>query len=391
MPLPHMEHAELAAWLRLLLTDGIGSATTRRLLAAFGLPQAVFLQPHAALRQVVSSRQADALLCEPDGLSAQLEETQRWLHSAPDGTQRCIVTLGDALYPPSLLNIEDPPPLLYVEGRIDVLENCGWPPRAIAIVGSRSPTPQGALNARRFARELGTAGVCITSGMALGIDGAAHEGALEARGGAAHGIVTIAVLGTGINICYPRRHAALAQRIAASGLLVSEYLLGTPPAPPNFPRRNRIIAGLSHGTLVVEAALRSGSLITARLAAEQGKSVFAVPGSIHSQLSRGAHSLIRQGACLSENVQDVLQEMQWEGSAPMPATTPAAPSPATSEAGNDDDDLLRALGADPVSLDALQARTGWLTEQLQVRLLELELAGQLARLPGGMFQRTASA
>lgn len=384
-----MEHAELAAWLRLLLTDGVGSATARRLLAAFGLPQAIFLQSHAALRQVVSNRQADALLREPDTLPAQLETTQRWLNNAPEGTQRRLLTLGDALYPPSLLNIEDPPPLLYAEGRIDALERSGWPQRAIAIVGSRSPTPQGALNARRFARELGAAGVCITSGMALGIDGAAHEGALEACGDTAQGIATIAVLGTGLDICYPRRHAALAQRIAQSGLLVSEYPLGTPPAPPNFPRRNRIIAGLAQGTLVVEAALRSGSLITARLAAEQGKNVFAVPGSIHSQLSRGAHDLIRQGACLAESVHDVLQEMQWEGSAP--TTTPSTPSPAAPEAGNDDDALLHALGTDPVSLDALQARTGWPTEQLQVRLLELELAGQLARLPGGLFQRTASA
>ena len=384
-----MEHAELAAWLRLLLTDGVGSATARRLLAAFGLPQAIFLQSRAALRQVVSNRQAGALLREPDKLPAQIETTQRWLNNAPEGTQRRLLTLGDALYPPTLLNIEDPPALLYAEGRVDVLKNFGWPQRAIAIVGSRSPTPQGALNARRFARELGTAGVCITSGMALGIDGAAHEGALQACGDTAQDIATIAVLGTGLDICYPRRHSALAQRIAQNGLLVSEYPLGTPPAPPNFPRRNRIIAGLAQGTLVVEAALRSGSLITARLAAEQGKSVFAVPGSIHSQLSRGAHDLIRQGACLAESVQDVLQEMQWEGSAP--ATTPSAPSPAAPKASNDDDALLRALGADPVSLDALQARTGWPTEQLQVRLLELELAGQLARLPGGLFQRFASA
>ena len=138
-----MEHAELAAWLRLLLTDGVGSATARRLLAAFGLPQAIFLQSHAALRQVVSNRQADALLRAPENLSALLDTTQRWLHSAPDGLQRRILTLGDALYPPTLLNIEDPPPLLYAEGRIDVLENCGWPQRAIAIVGSRNPTPQG--------------------------------------------------------------------------------------------------------------------------------------------------------------------------------------------------------------------------------------------------------
>lgn len=388
-----MEHAELAAWLRLLLTDGIGSATARRLLAAFGLPQAVFLQPREALRQVVSSRQADALLRAPESLSAQLEATQRWLHGGQEGVQRRILTLGDALYPPSLLNIEDPPALLYVEGRIDALERSGWPPRAIAIVGSRSPTPQGALNARRFAADLvRAAGASIISGMALGIDGAAHEGALEACGDAAEGIATIAVTGTGLDLCYPRRHEALAQRIARCGLLVSEYPLGTPPAPPNFPRRNRIIAGLAHGTLVVEAALRSGSLITARLAAEQGKTVFAVPGSIHSQLSRGAHALIRQGACLAESARDVLEEMQWDGSAPAfaPATT-AAPSPAAPEAGNDGDALLRALGADPVDLDALQARTGWPTEQLQVRLLELELAGQLARLPGGLFQRTARA
>ena len=390
-----MEHAELAAWLRLLLTRGIGSITARRLLAAFGQPQAVFLQPREALRCIVSSRQADALLHAPAELPAQLAAVQQWLRSAPQGVQRRIVTLADTLYPTALLNIEDPPPLLYMEGQLDALQQNGWPPRAIAIVGSRSPTPQGALNAQHFARDSWhAAGVCTISGMALGIDGAAHEGALEACGEKQRraAIATIAVLGSGINICYPRRHAALMERIARCGLLVSEYPLGTPPQPANFPRRNRIISALAHGTLVVEAALRSGSLITARLAAEQGKTVFAVPGSIHSQLSRGAHSLLRQGACLAESAQDILDEMHWApGSTALaaPPELPPAPPPDTPE--DENAALLRALGTDPVSLDALQARTGWPTQQLQVRLLELELAGSAARLPGGLFQRIASA
>lgn len=226
--------------------------------------------------------------------------------------------------------------------------------------------------------------MCVVSGLALGIDAAAHEGALE--GAAAGALATVAVVGTGLDRVYPRQHLELAHRIAQQGLLLSEYLLGTPPLAANFPRRNRIISALSQGTLVIEAALQSGSLITARMAAEQGREVFAIPGSIHSVQSRGCHALLKQGAKLVETAQDVLDELR-PGTACVPCVQPPA-SPATdAHAG----EVLRALGFDPTTLDALQARTGLPTATLQARLLELELHGEVARLPGGLFQRTGSA
>lgn len=397
-----MDPAELEAWLRLTLTPGVGNDAARRLLAAFGLPQAIFEQPAVALRQVLTSAQAGAIQQVPEALPALLQATRDWLSAAEDGIGRRIVTLGDADYPSSLLAMEDPPVLLYVLGgnsgqtsppsdEAPALhrpaqgnnEALTWPQRAIAMVGSRNPTPQGVQNARQFARSFAAGGISVVSGMALGVDGAAHEGALE--GASAGGIATIAVVGTGLDRVYPRQHRELAHRIARQGLIVSEYPLGTPPLPTNFPKRNRLIAGLSRGTLVVEAALQSGSLITARLAVEQGKEVFAIPGSIHSPQSRGCHALIRQGAKLVETAQDVLEELHW------PAGTDAAPAPSPSAAPADPDGLLAALGADPVSLDALQARTGLDTPTLQARLLELELDGQVGRLPGGLFQRLGQA
>ena len=383
-----MDRAELEAWLRLTLTPGVGNDAARRLLAAFGLPQAIFDQSAAALRQLLTPAQASALAQVPDALPAQLQATLDWLGAAEDGIPRRVVTLGDAAYPASLLAIEDPPCLLYamgqVPGAMPVDTAPDWPARALAMVGSRNPTPQGAQNARQFARALAASGVTVVSGLALGIDGAAHEGALE---GARDGLATMAVVGTGINRVYPRQHRELAHRIAARGVIVSEYPLGTPPLPPNFPKRNRLIAAFSQGTLVVEAALQSGSLITARLTGEQGKEVFAIPGSIHSPQSRGCHALIRQGAKLVETAQDVLEELRWPGAVALaapPSAAPAAPAP-------DPDGLLAALGADPVSLDALQARTGLDTPTLQARLLELELDGLVGRLPGGLFQRLGQA
>jgi DNA processing protein len=256
----------------------------------------------------------------------------------------------------------------------------------LAMVGSRNPTPQGEINARQFAQTFGATGWCVVSGMALGVDGAAHDGALI---GAGH---TVAVVGTGLDRVYPKKHLGLAHRIAARGLIVSEFLLGTPPLTSNFPRRNRIISGLSHGTLVIEAALQSGSLITARLAAEQGKEVFAIPGSIHSPQSRGCHLLIKQGAKLVESAQDVLDELKLPLSfAAEEASTVAAMEPTETPQGKEQNPLLTALGYDATSLDALQARTGWPTAQLQAQLLELELNGEVARLPGGLFVRMANA
>lgn len=382
-----MNPEESKAWLRLQLTPGVGNDTARRLLAAFGLPQAIFAQDSAALRQVATPAQASALAQEPADLAAALARTGSWLKATEEGFARRIVTLGDPAYPAALLAIEDPPLLLYLLGQLQLLDAPGgWPAPALAVVGSRNPTPQGLQNAREFARTLGAAQLAIVSGLALGVDGAAHEGALAAidEAAPARRLATIAVVGTGLDRVYPRQHRELARRIARQGLIVSEYPLGTPPLAANFPRRNRLIAGLTQGTLVVEAALQSGSLITARLASEQGKEVFAIPGSIHSPLSRGAHALLRQGAKLVETAQDVLEELRL----PV-ATAAASPGAQPPPGGGDTDGLLKALGADPASLDALQARTGLATEVLQARLLELELDGLIGRLPGGLFQRLA--
>ncbi|MEO7401733.1 MAG: DNA-processing protein DprA, partial [Polaromonas sp.] len=302
------------------------------------------------------------------------------------GEDRRVVTLGDAAYPAELLDIEDPPLMLYMLGVLANRTDAATKSIAgkLAVVGSRNPTPQGESNAREFARAFGGAGLCVVSGLALGIDGAAHDGAMLGGGD------TIAVVGTGLDRVYPKKHLALAHRIARQGMLVSEFPLGTPPLMSNFPRRNRIISGLSLGTLVVEAALKSGSLITARLAAEQGKEVFAIPGSIHSPQSRGCHALIKQGAKLVEVAQDVLEELHF--ATRVAGDLPGGSAKAEEEGaeGIGDSPLLAALGFDAVSLDALQARTGLDTARLQAQLLELELEGKVARLPGGLFQRLAA-
>jgi DNA processing protein len=375
-----MERDDLAAWLRLTLTPGVGNEGARKLLAAFGLPQAIFAQSLQALTQVVSAARAGAIKTEPPELEAQLETTLNWL-GHPDARQegRRVLVLGDAAYPAALLAIEDPPLMLYVMGTAGPV---GEPSRpGIAIVGSRNPTPQGEVNARQFAKALSASGLTVVSGMALGVDGAAHQGALEGAAGQT-GPATIAVVGTGLDRVYPKKHLELAHRIVQDGLIISEFPLGTPPLAANFPKRNRIISALSLGTLVVEAAVKSGSLITARMALEQGKEVFAIPGSIHSPQSRGCHALIRQGAKLVESAQDVLEELQLPPATPATAAHQEPPD-------TDEPSLLKTMGFDPVSLDALIARTGISTAGLQVQLLELELAGQVARLPGGLFQRMA--
>ncbi len=383
------------AWLRLQLTDGIGNLGARRLLTAFGLPQQIFQAPRSALESVVSARLTDALQCEPAQLPALLNDTWRWLQSNPD--QHRVLTLGDALYPKSLLNIEDPPSLLYAIGAPGLWEVDGISDhmgRSIAIVGSRNPTPQGAANARQFAQSLGQAGLTVVSGMALGVDGAAHEGAL-AGASKLQPVATVAVVGTGLDRVYPKQHHELARSIARQGILLSEYPLGTPPIAANFPKRNRIISGLSCGCLVVEAALKSGSLITARMAIEQGKEVFAIPGSIHSTQARGCHALIRQGAKLVESAQDILEELgsTWRPliGAPAVAGDASVSLPASQPNPPPSDTLLDAMGFDPIGLDALQARTGLVTAALQARLMEFELMGHLARLPGGLFQRVIPA
>ena len=358
------ETSSQAAWLRLTLIPGIGGETQRKLLAAFGLPEAIFDAGHLEVRRVIGDR-AD-LLFDSDRADA-IDHSLQWA-SQPGQT---ILTLADAAYPPALLEIPDPPSILYVRGNPDLLNR-----RGLAVVGSRNATPQGAQTAESFARHLAARGLCIVSGLALGIDAAAHKGALAAGGD------TVAVIGTGADRIYPARNKELALAIADRGAIVSEFPLGTPAVAHNFPRRNRIISGLARGVLVVEAAPESGSLITARLAAEQGREVFAIPGSIHSPVARGCHKLIKQGAKLVETASDILEELGDDclpsSSTPTASTTPSETSP-----------VLAALGHAPCSLDELVERTGQSADTLLTELLTLELGGILATLPGNRYQRLA--
>jgi len=368
---------ELGAWLHLLHSPGVGRDAARRLLAHFGPPQAVLAASVEQLLECVDAPTALALPTPPDGHAARLAATLAWLAAGP---ARRILLLGDADYPPTLLHAPDPPLLLFLHGRAELLNS-----RCLAIVGSRRPSAQGRDNARRFARDVAAQGWTIVSGLAAGVDGAAHEGALAAGG------ATVAVIGTGIDRVYPASHRALAHRIAEHGLLVSELPLGAAPLAGNFPQRNRLIAGLSQGTLVVEAAIKSGSLITARLASEAGREVMAIPGSILAAQSAGCHALIRQGAALVDSPAQVLEEL---GALPLLAPPPRtaadnanAPAADAADAADADDPVLRALGHDPLSIDALIDRCGWAAPALSAHLLTLELAGLVARLPGGLYQR----
>lgn len=353
----------LSAWLRLTLTPGIGGETQRKLLTALGLPEAVFDADHARIEQLVGNKAARLLLTLPQ--QQIIDAALAWAEQ-PD----ChIVTLADKDYPQSLLHIPDPPTLLYVRGQLERLNQ-----PQIAIVGSRNATPQGCQTARSFARHIANNGLNVVSGLALGIDAAAHQGALEANNPEAS---TLAVIGTGADRLYPARNKELAQRIIEHGAILSEFPLGTPALATNFPRRNRLISGLSRGVLVIEAAVQSGSLITARLAAEQGREVFAVPGSIHSPVARGCHQLIKQGAKLVETANDILEEL-GEDLAVVAAPTPVK----TTESF-----LLDCLGHDPCTLDTLVAQTGQAAEKLLPQLLALELEGQIACLAGNRYQR----
>jgi DNA processing protein len=366
-----MQAAERAAWLRLLLTPGLGPRTARRLLAAFGLPDAIFSAGLPALLRVVPEPLARELARPPaDDVQAAADATERWLQASPD---HALLTLADAEYPQALLTISDPPVVLFAVGRLELLNR-----PSVAIVGSRNATQQGIANAEGFAAALARAGVTVVSGLALGIDAAAHRGALSADGDAS----TIAVVGTGVDRVYPSSHRALAQEIRAHGVVLSELPLATPAIAHNFPRRNRIIAGLARGVLVVEAALRSGSLITARLAAEAGREVFAIPGSIHSPLARGCHRLIRDGAKLVESAQDVLEDLGVRHVIPSKEARPPK-----EETGAAVDPLLALMGHDPVDLDVLAQRSGRAPGELSAALLELELAQHVERLPGNRYQR----
>lgn len=352
----------LASWLRLALTPGLGAAAIRAMLRQFGLPQSILQRSRSELASFASREVLAAL--DSAEVDAAVARAMEWAESPGHH----VLTLADDAYPRLLLEIADPPPLLYAAGSVALLRQ-----PALAVVGSRNATAQGERNAESFAHALSDCGYTIVSGLALGIDAAAHRGGLAGRGS------TIAVLGTGIDALYPRRNAALAAEIVQRGLLLSEFPLGTPPAAPNFPRRNRLISGLAQGCLVVEAALASGSLITARAAAEQGREVFAVPGSIHSPLSKGCHALIKTGAKLVESADDVLAELGGFRPSGFASTTNGA----TMQAAG----LLQHMGHDPVDVDSLCTRAGMSAEQVASELLRLELDGRVTSLPGGLYQR----
>jgi len=360
MPLPD---DDIASWVGLSLIPVLGDESYRKLLRALGEPKEIYAASYASLSGVVGKDVAESIRrgINPDSLAP----LYAWLSHEHNH----IVTLADTEYPQTLLQIPDPPPLLYVKGRLDLLNL-----PAMAVVGSRNATPQGQMNAESFSRNLSDSGLCVVSGMALGIDAAAHRGGLDGMSS------SIAVVGTGLDIVYPSRNHALAHELAQHGTLVSEFPLGTTAMAHNFPRRNRIICGLSLGCLVIEAAIRSGSLITARLAVEQGREVFAIPGSIHSPVSKGCHALIKQGAKLVECANDILDELKW-----LPSKIPVAADEASPPDGNRHP-LLDALGFDPVGIDGLTARSGLTSDTVCAMLLELELEGRIACLPGGLYQ-----
>lgn len=382
------DFTELDAWLRLSLVPGVGPRTARKLLGAFGGPSAVFLASQFDLRKYITENQMYAMQVVPQDWPAPVERAQAWLRGRDAGEQRAVLTLGDPRYPRALLDVEDPPLLLYLRGRIDDwLGTQGQTRPGLAVVGSRNPTPQGVANARDLAHACAQQGLCIVSGLALGVDSAAHEGALAADGVPC---ATVAVVGTGLDRVYPKRNHALARRIEQRGVLVSEYALGTPPLAPNFPRRNRLIAGLSVGTLVVEAALASGSLITAEFALEQGKTVFAVPGSIHSPQSRGCHALLREGACLVETVEDIRFELQGQLSPEVTQKPAATQNSCEAALSSEATALLLHLGWEPQNMDVLAQSTGQSVATLLAALLDLEMAGLVQRMPGGRYQRLPS-
>lgn len=359
---PRLDETQLRAWLALLDLPGVGRRSLCAQVAAMGSPQAA-LETWPLQRSLLQTNGSCAV-------SDRWEATLRWWR-AP-GHQRYIVSIQCPAYPVWLAQSADPAPLLYVEGDLQALQL-----QSVAVVGTRKPTPQGLTHAFTFGAALSRSGLGVVSGLAEGIDAAAHQGALSAGG------VTVAVVATGLDRCYPTGHRELSARIVAEGgATVSEYSPGTPAVKHHFPERNRIIAGLTRGTLVVEAADRSGSLITARLANESGRDVFAIPGSIHCAEYSGCHSLIRQGATLVTSVDDVLAELGWRQLAPTLGLEQGRLP------GHDPDPTwLVALGHDPVSLDELHLRTGEAVTVWGTRLLEMELAGRVQRLPGGRYQR----
>ena len=392
----NLSEDELRARLQLWRAPGFGGAGMKNLLGYFGsITNALDNNNHELSKAGLKPKAIEILraTCPEDA-----DDDLNWVNSAP---QRHIITQEDPLYPVLLKNTSQPPPLLFAVGNPELLND-----PQVAMVGSRNPTSGGKENAHAFANHLAQNGLCITSGLALGVDTQSHLGALEAEG------ATIAVVGTGMDIIYPARNRKLAERIAENGLIISEFPVGIRPQAKNFPRRNRIISGMSVGTLVVEAALRSGSLVTAKHAMEQDREVFAIPGSIHNPMSRGCHQLIRQGAKLVETAHDILEEIATQlhtfiapqgelsletppENAPITASSPKTapksnkPSEKLPEHTLDGDDrlILEALGHDPVPVDQIVIKTGLTTEEVSSMLLMLELQGYVAACGGGHYMQ----
>ena len=374
---PEISPIDLTLWLSLNQIAGLGNAAFCQLLAKFGSPEGIFNAKLSQLREIVSDDIAQKI---SKGVAIDvIAPTLKWLEK--DNVH--LITLADSTYPQKLLEISNPPAVLYAIGNLHWLNH-----PAIAMVGSRSATPQGEKNAEEFAKSLCEQGLCVVSGMALGIDGAAHRGALKANG------ATIAVVGTGLDIVYPARHRDLAHNIAERGLILSEFPLGTPSKAQNFPRRNRLISGLSLGCLVVEANIDSGSLITARLSAEQGREVFAIPGSIHSPVTKGCHQLIKQGAKLVESVQDILEEVNWvnivnnlASKNSLPSISPNGLTADLSPNSPQTNTVLDLMGFDPINFEQLRSLSGLTTEALSSMLMLLELENKIKSLAGGHYQR----
>ena len=366
-----MNQSDLRYWLALnLLLPLLSSRKSYQLLQYYGSPETLFHAGESSWSELGLSEQAVAALSNPDWLSVEI--TQQWAEQP--GNQ--ILTLQDKAYPQLLKEIADPPLVLYCQGDVDVLSK-----HQIAIVGSRNPTPSGHETAFAFAMQLARTGFVITSGMAVGIDGAAHQGVLQA------GCHTVAVTGSGLDRVYPARHRDLAEAIRRTGVVISEFPLGTAPIGRNFPMRNRIISGLSHGVLIVEAALRSGSLITAKQALEQGREVFAIPGSIHHPNARGCHSLLRQGAKLVESVDDILEELA-NIVAIRPVNTRKRRIQVTDSPEGDYHRVLSAVDMTPASIDSIVQRCGLTADEVCSMLLTLELDGYVYLSGDGRYSRT---
>ncbi len=374
MPSHSEDLAEKLLWISLGSVRGIGSQTFCQLLKVFGNTSNIYSASLKQLKEVVVDSIASAIAQGVD--HEALADSLNWLSLANNH----LVTLADPQYPKALLEISDPPPFLYAKGNLDLLNQ-----PSIAIVGSRNASVQGEKNAEAFAHDLCGYGLCIVSGLALGIDGAAHRGALKANG------ATIAVVGTGLDIVYPAKHRDLAHQIVEKGLIISEFALGTPSKPQNFPKRNRIISGLSLGCLVVEANLQSGSQITARLAAEQGREIFAIPGSIHSPMSKGCHQLIKQGAKLVDCLQDIVEELRLSAilDSKLNSNTEIDPNNASDSSNNDSTNnaIFNLMGFDAITLESLVALSGLTVSEVSSMLMLLELEGKVASLRGGQYQK----